>query len=74
MSIVTLAYLLKVQRHVFSGPAQSAPVRTPALMIAAMVVLALLCVGMAFLVVPGLDAPFLVGPAADVLLRGAFEL
>ena len=77
MSIVTLAYLLKVQRYAFFGepPSGAPPVHgEPRLMVAAMVFLTIGCVGLSALVVGGLDSPLLVGPAARVLLGGTFAL
>ncbi len=77
MSIVTLAYQLKVQRHAFFGAptSVSAPVqREPWLMAVAMVVLAAGCIALSVLVVGGLGSPYLVGPAAHALLDGTFAL
>ena len=75
MSIVTLAYQLKVQRHAFfdAPPPDAAPVgREPRLMAAAMLLLAVGCIGLSLLVLGGLDNPYLVGPAAQALLGGTF--
>lgn len=77
MSIVTLAYQLKVQRHAFFGapPASLQPLSPePRLMATAMIILAIGCLGLSALIVGGLDNPFLVGPAARALLGGKFEL
>ena len=73
VSLVTLASFLKVQRYAFyeaSRPATAAAREVPAFMQAAMLILALLCVGAALLVWTGLGAPMLIKPAADALLAG----
>ncbi|MGI9335447.1 MAG: complex I subunit 5 family protein [Gammaproteobacteria bacterium] len=75
MSIVTLGYQLRVQRYAFfEAPGlQPSPSRgEPRLMAAAMIVLAIGCVALSSLVVAGMDSPWLVGPAKDVLLSGLF--
>lgn len=75
MSIVTLAYQLKVQRHAFfaAAPRGSAPVqREPWLMATAMVALAISCIVLSTLVMTGVSSPFLVGPAAHTLVAGVF--
>jgi multicomponent Na+:H+ antiporter subunit D len=74
VGIVTLGYFLRVQRMAFFGGVAEKVRRAkeaPALMLAATVVLALACVGLSFLVLPGLrEAVFdraaeaLLGPAA----------
>jgi multicomponent Na+:H+ antiporter subunit D len=72
VSVLTLAILLKVQKHAFFGePATSFTdiQRVPVLMATSMIVLAILCVAMAFLAVRGLYEPLIVQPAADVLAR-----
>jgi len=77
MSIVTLAYQLKVQRYAFFGATPSGATTAsgePYLMAVAMMVLAVGVLGVSLLVVGGLDDPFIVGPAARVLLAGNFEL
>jgi multicomponent Na+:H+ antiporter subunit D len=74
VSILTLASFLKVQRYAFfEGPQSkeaSAPSRTPWLMGAAMVLLAVCCALSALLVIPGLGQPWLIGPAAEALQKG----
>jgi multicomponent Na+:H+ antiporter subunit D len=74
MSIVTLAYQLRMQRAFFDAPATvSAPTqREPRLMAAAMILLTVGCVALSFLVVGGLSSPLLVGPAGETLLGGVF--
>jgi multicomponent Na+:H+ antiporter subunit D len=77
MSIVTLAYQLKVQRHAFFGAPtvlSTCATREPRLMAAAMIVLAVGCIALSLLVADGLDSPYLIGPAADALLGGVFRL
>lgn len=77
MSIVTLAYQLKVQRHVFFGaPAEASQDvrREPRLMALAMLILAIGCIALSGLVVGGLGSPILLGPAAKALLGGTFAL
>lgn len=77
MSIVTLAYQLKVQRYAFLGaPGLGVPSagREPWLMAAAMVLLAAGCLALSALVMSGLSNPILVGPAARTLLGGTFAL
>lgn len=71
-SVLTLSSFLKIQRYAFYGYLKEtlAPVReVPYPMLVPMVVLALLCLGMGVLLLPGIDAAF-IGSAADVLLRG----
>ncbi len=75
VSLLTLASFLKVQRYAFfeQPKARAAEVKkTPFLMGASMVILALLCLVTALAVAPGLESPFLISGAAEVLLRGAF--
>ncbi len=77
MSIVTLAYQLKVQRYAFFGATSppSAPLEgEPRLMATAMVVLAIGSLALSALVVGGLSSPILIGPAAQALLGGMFAL
>lgn len=76
MSIVTLAYQLKVQRHVFFGvttPLSARIQREPRMMVVAMIVLAIGCIALSVLVMGGLSTPYLIRPAADTLLSGTFE-
>lgn len=75
MSVVTLAYQLKVQRHAFFAaqpPASVAVHEEPRLMATAMVALAIGCMALSMLVLAGLSSPFLVGPAARTLVAGVF--
>jgi NADH:ubiquinone oxidoreductase subunit 2 (subunit N) len=77
MSLVTLSFQLKVQKYAFFESAKAAlsQVRSvPFMMAAPMVILALLCVGLALLVITGLGAPLLIAPAADALMEGVFSL
>jgi multicomponent Na+:H+ antiporter subunit D len=70
VSILTLAILLKVQKHAFFGEAKAALSnvrRAPVMMATAMIVLAVLCVAMGLLVARGLCAPLIVQPAAEAL-------
>ncbi|MEW6515833.1 MAG: proton-conducting transporter membrane subunit [candidate division FCPU426 bacterium] len=75
VSILTLASFLKVQRYAFFGGPQgkgadAPPARTPWLMGAAMVLLALACIASALAVIPGLAQPWLIEPAAAALQKG----
>jgi multicomponent Na+:H+ antiporter subunit D len=82
MSIVTLAYQLKVQKQAFySAPPKETPsnpgatplrLRESPLIAMPMVLLATGCVGLSLLAVTGLEHPILVGPAAEVLMRGVW--
>jgi multicomponent Na+:H+ antiporter subunit D len=75
VSMLTLASFLKVQRYAFYEAAKSAAgkvVEVPALMVLAMVLLSLLCVGMSLFVVKGLWTPYLVDAAASALGAGVF--
>jgi multicomponent Na+:H+ antiporter subunit D len=77
VSLITLASFLKVQRYAFFGAPKAALAKVrsaPALMATAMILLALLCVAMAFLVVTGFETPLIVRPAADALMHGVFAL
>lgn len=77
MSIVTLAYQLKVQRHVFFGPRTAGRVplsSEPPLMAAAMILLTMGCVGLSLLVLSGLANPWLITAAEQTLLAGTFDL
>lgn len=76
MSIVTLAYQLKVQRHAFFAAPSSElrPCRgEPRLMAAAMILLAVGCGALSLLVATGLGRPLFVGAAEEILLAGAFS-
>jgi len=75
VSLLTLAMMLKVRRHAFYETAKSAAgkiVEVPALMVLAMVLLSLLCVGMSLFVVKGLWTPFMIDAAASALGAGVF--
>jgi multicomponent Na+:H+ antiporter subunit D len=77
VSILTLAILLKVQKNVFFGSARAALgqiQKVPILMAAAMVLLAVLCLAMAFVVITGFETPMIVRPAADALINGVFSM
>jgi multicomponent Na+:H+ antiporter subunit D len=70
VGIVTLGYFLRVQRMAFFGGVAEKVRRAkeaPALMVAATVVLALACVGLSLLIVPGLRETVF-GAAAEALL------
>ena len=72
ISVITLAYYLKLQRHAFFGPASenNRDVReVPLSMCIPMVLLAVLCVGMGLLLLPGPRAEIL-QPAVDALTMG----
>lgn len=75
VSVVTLAYQLKVQRLAFFAafPAtlQSLP-REPRLMSLAMILLAVGCIALSFAVVTGLRDPWLIGAAQQTLSSGVF--
>jgi multicomponent Na+:H+ antiporter subunit D len=84
ISMVALAYQLKVQKEAFYSSA-SAPEGGPLLAVAhperiaesffmamPMIVLAIGCLALSLFVLTGLDRPILVGPAAEVLKSGAF--
>ena len=76
VSLMTLASFLKVQRYAFfeSAKAALAGVRpAPLLMAVPMIVLAVLCLAAALLVMSGLETPAIIGPAAEVLAKGAFR-
>ena len=75
VSLITLASFLKVERYGFFETMKTAIACArpePALMRVAMILLAVACGASALLVAGGLDSPFLVGPAASVLLAGPF--
>jgi len=75
ISIVTLAYQLKVQRMAFFA---SLPValkglqREPPMMALAMILLAAGCIALSFAVLTGLRDPWLIGAAQQVLTAGVF--
>lgn len=81
MSIVTLAYQLKLQKAFFAGwfaptgtqetsESDVARASEPWLISLPMVLLAIGCLALSLLAVRGLEQPFLIEPAAEVLLRG----
>jgi len=75
ISIVTLAYQLKVQRLAFfaSLPESFRDLRRePRLMSLAMILLAAGCIALSFLVLSGLRDPWLIGSAQEVLSAGPF--
>jgi multicomponent Na+:H+ antiporter subunit D len=76
ISVVTLAYQLKVQRLAFfaslPGALQNLQ-REPRLMALAMILLATGCIALSFAVLGGLRDPWLIGAAQEVLTAGAFE-
>jgi multicomponent Na+:H+ antiporter subunit D len=75
ISIVTLAYQLKVQRLAFfaSLPESFSDLRRePLLMSLAMILLAAGCIALSFLVLTGLRDPWLIGAAQETLSAGPF--
>ncbi len=74
MSVVTLAYQLRMQRAFFGTrpPVSTSVRREPRLMAAAMILLTVGCVALSFLMVGGLSSPLLVGPAEETLFGGIF--
>lgn len=82
MSIVTLAYQLRVQKEAFyssdvfpeegspSADAGSKRIPEPVFMAIPMILLAVGCLALSVLAVTGLKHPILVGPAAEVLMKG----
>lgn len=75
VSLLTLASFLKVQKYAFFEAAQVAlgeGRRTPVAMGAAMILLAFCCLAMSLFVIPGLDQPWLIAPAAGALVSGPF--
>ena len=75
VSIVTLAYQLKVQRMAFfaSLPDALRGLKSePPMMALAMVLLALGCIALSFAVLTGLRDPWLIGAAQQVLTMGVF--
>lgn len=75
VSIVTLAYQLKVQRMAFFAALPEALQglrREPPMMALAMILLAMGCIALSFAVFTGLREPWLVGAAAQVLTAGIF--
>ena len=75
VSIVTLAYQLKVQRGAFFAELPAALEglkREPRLMSLAVILLAAGCVALSFAVLGGLQDPWLIGPAQRALTAGVF--
>ncbi|NIL97313.1 MAG: NADH/ubiquinone/plastoquinone (complex I), partial [Planctomycetales bacterium] len=85
ISIVALAYQLKVQKEAFSAPAAELPqvaapgsagterLREPLFTALPMILLAMGCVALSLCILTGLQRPILVGPAAEVLMNGTFR-
>ena len=72
VSIMTLAYFLKVQRYAFFGELKEAlreVKEVPIAMCFSMVVLAILCTVMGALLLPGVRELF-ISPAVNTLLNG----
>ena len=75
ISVVTLAYQLKVQRLAFFASLPDAMQnlrREPRLMALAMILLATGCIALSFAVLGGLRDPWLIGAAQEVLTAGVF--
>ncbi|MBT8117755.1 MAG: hypothetical protein KJO66_07990, partial [Gammaproteobacteria bacterium] len=75
VSIVTLAYQLKVQRLAFFAalPAAIGDLRRePRMMALAMILLTLGCIASSFAVLGGLRDPWLIGAAQEALTAGVF--
>jgi multicomponent Na+:H+ antiporter subunit D len=75
VSVVTLAYQLKVQRLAFFASLPDAMQnlrREPPLMALAMILLASGCIALSFAVLGGLSDPWLIGAAREVLTAGVF--
>ena len=75
VSIVTLAYQLKVQRMAFFAALPETLKglhRERPMMATAMILLAIACIALAFAVLTGLRNPWLVGAAQQVLTTGVF--
>ena len=75
VSIVTLAYQLKVQRIAFFAnlpEALKGLQREPPMMALAMIILAIGCIALAFAVLTGLHDPWLIGAAQQTLSDGIF--
>ena len=73
VSIITLAYYLKVQRLAFFGKLGKGWEKikeVPGLMCASMIILSLLCVGLGILLLPGIRN-IVLDPAVEVLRNGA---
>jgi NADH:ubiquinone oxidoreductase subunit 2 (subunit N) len=75
ISIVTLAYQLKVQRMAFFAALPDTLRelhREPPMMALAMIILAIGCIALAFAVLTGLRDPWLIGAAQQTLSSGIF--
>ena len=75
VSIVTLAYQLKVQRMAFFAALPEALKglrREPPLMALAMILLAVGCLALSLILLSGFSDPWLIGPAQHVLSSGVF--
>jgi multicomponent Na+:H+ antiporter subunit D len=75
VSVITLAYQLKVQRQAFFAELPAALRilrREPGMMSLAMILLAVTCVALSFAVIGGLGDPWLIGPAQRALAAGLF--
>lgn len=75
ISIVTLAYQLKVQRMAFFAALPDTLKelhREPPMMALAMIILAIGCIALAFAVLTGLRDPWLIGAAQQTLSSGIF--
>ncbi|OGS23067.1 MAG: hypothetical protein A2252_08075 [Elusimicrobia bacterium RIFOXYA2_FULL_39_19] len=73
ISIITLSYYLKLQKHVFFGELKSkwAGIKeAPVSMCVSMIVLAAVCIGLGLLYVPALKA-IVLDPAVNVLINGS---
>ena len=69
---MTLASFMKVQRYAFFGKLDETRKQikeVPALMCVSMIILALLCVGLGILLIPGLKS-IVLDPAVEVLKNG----
>ena len=76
VSIVTLAYQLKVQRMAFFAALPEALKgihREPPMMALAMILLAIGCIALSFAVLTGLRDPWLIGAAQQILSAGVFR-
>jgi multicomponent Na+:H+ antiporter subunit D len=75
VSIITLAYQLKVQRMAFFEALPEALKglrREPPLMALAMILLAVGCLALSLIVLTGFSDPWLIGPAQQALTAGVF--
>ena len=75
VSIITLAYQLKVQRMAFFAALPEALRglrREPPLMALAMILLAVGCIALSLIVITGFSDPWLIGPAQQALSAGIF--